>query len=98
MLLRYREETKSAVYCPQCRLLVGARDWIPASAGLASPGPTHVETVLLVARANIGAVALVAVMAWVAWLGFTMPGVAFLIAVGLLAAYAARKGRSDDGT
>jgi hypothetical protein len=98
MLLRYRDETKPAVYCPRCRLLVGAQDWIPAPARPVLSGPTHLETALLVARANIGAVALVALMVWMAWLGFTTPGVAFLIAVGLIAAYAARRGRSDDGT
>jgi membrane protein implicated in regulation of membrane protease activity len=42
----------------------------------------------LVLRANVGTGALLAVMTWLASLGFTTPGVAFLIAVGALAVYA----------
>jgi len=87
LLLRYRGEIKPAVFCPQCRLLVSARDWQSASpAGTVEP--THFETALLVLRANIGISALLALMAWLASLGFTTPGVAFLIAVGALAIYA----------
>jgi hypothetical protein len=43
----------------------------------------------LVLRANLGTGVLVALMTWLTWLGFTTPGVAFLIAVGVLAGYAA---------
>ncbi len=27
LVLHYRDETKPAVYCPRCRLLVGAQEW-----------------------------------------------------------------------
>jgi len=88
LLLRYRGETKPAVFCPQCRLLVSARDWQGASSAGTVGEPTHFETALLVLRANIGISALLALMVWLASLGFTTPGVAFLIAVGALAIYA----------
>ena len=39
-------------------------------------------------RANVGTGALLALMTWLASLGFTTPGVAFLLAVGALAVYA----------
>ena len=88
LLLRYRDETKPAVYCPRCRLLVSVHDWQPAtSAGIATE-PTHLETALLVLRANVGISALLALMVWLASLGFTTPGVALLIAAGALAVYA----------
>lgn len=88
LLLRYRDETKPAAYCPQCRLLVGAQHWDPAAPSHAPPGPTHAETAVLVLRANVGTGVLVGLMTWLTWLGFTTPGVAFLIAVGVLAGYA----------
>jgi hypothetical protein len=88
LLLRYGDEDKPAVYCPRCQLLVGAREWraVPG-AGLA-PGPTHRETAALVFRANTAAALLLALMAWLGWLGFTTPGVALLIAAAALAVYA----------
>ena len=88
LLLRYRDETKPAVYCPQCRLLVSARDWQPAGPVGTAAEPTHFETALLVLRANVGISALLALMVWLASLGFTTPGIAFLVAVGVLAVYA----------
>jgi hypothetical protein len=89
LLLHYRDKTKPAVYCPQCRLLVGAQNWDPAVTGDRPLGPTHAETAVLVLRANVGTGVLVGLVTWLAWLGFTTPGVAFLIAVGVLAGYAA---------
>ena len=88
LLLRYRDETKPAVYCPQCRLLVSVREWQTAIPAATLAEPTHLETALFVLRANIGTGALLGVMTWLASLGFTTPGVAFLIAVGALAVYA----------
>ena len=45
MLLRYRDETKPAVYCPRCLLLVGAQDWNTAAVPIGTPPePTHAET------------------------------------------------------
>ena len=88
LLLRYRDEIKAAVYCPQCRLLVSARDWQAASSPGTVAEATHFETALLVLRANLGISALLVLMTWLAWLGFTTPGVAFLIAAGALAVYA----------
>jgi hypothetical protein len=88
LVLHYRDETKPAVYCPRCRLLVGAQEWSAAVPPDTLAEPTHTETALLVLRANVGTGALLAVMTWLASLGFTTPGVAFLIAVGALAVYA----------
>ena len=87
LLLRYGDETKPAVYCPRCRLLVSARDWQTAIPAGTLAEPTHLETALLVIRANLGIGAVLGLMTWLASLGFTTPGVAFLIAVGALAAY-----------
>src|SRR5262245_7900413 len=54
LVLHYRDEAKPAVYCPRCRLLVGAQDWHAAVAADASAEATHLETALLVLRANVG--------------------------------------------
>lgn len=94
LMLHYRDETKSAVYCPRCRLLVGAQEWRAAVAPDTPAEPTHTETALLVLRANVGTGALLALMVWLASLGFTTPGVALLIAVAALAVYA-RATRED---
>jgi hypothetical protein len=88
LVLRYRGETKPAVYCPQCQFLVGAQEWGPAALADTPPEPTHAETAAFVLRANIGTGALLALMTWLASLGFTTPGIAFLIAAGALAVYA----------
>jgi hypothetical protein len=88
LLLRYGEEAKPAVYCPRCQLLVGAREWRAAPAAGPAPEPTHQETAVLVFRANVAAAVLLALMAWLGWLGFTTPGVALLLAAGALAVYA----------
>jgi hypothetical protein len=88
LLLRYGDETKAAVYCPECRMLVSARDWEVSAPAPLPVEPTHFETALLVLRANAGAVAALGLMTWLASLGFTTPGVAFLIAAGVLALYA----------
>ena len=88
LLLRYGDETKPAVYCPRCRLLVGAREWHAAPGSHAAPEPTHGETAVLVLRANIATASLLVLMTWLAWMGFTTPGVALLAAVGALAVYA----------
>ena len=88
LLLCYGDETRAAVYCPECRLLVSAHDGqavVPAGTGAE---PTHFETALLVLRANAGISALLALMTGLAWLGFTTPGVVLLIAAGALALYA----------
>jgi hypothetical protein len=90
LVLHYRDEAKPAVYCPVCRLLVGAQEWRAAAPDTAVPEPTHLETALLVLRANVGTAALLALTAWLASLGFTTPGVALLIAVGALVVYARR--------
>src|SRR5262245_10177719 len=63
LVLHYRDEAKPAVYCPRCRLLVGARDWYAAEAAETVVEPTHLETALLVLRANVGTAALLALMA-----------------------------------
>jgi len=89
VLLRYRDEAKPAVYCPECRLLVGAQRWDTVSAVDVPSEPTHAETAALVLRANIGTAMLVGGIAWLTSLGFTTPGLALLIAVGTLAVYAA---------
>jgi hypothetical protein len=88
LLLRYRDETKPAVFCPQCRLLVSAREWQTPVPAETLAEPTHLATALFVLRANIGTGALLGVMTWLASLGFTTPGVAFLIAAVALAVYA----------
>jgi hypothetical protein len=88
LLLRYGDETKPAVYCPRCQLLVGAQEWHTAVVAGTAPEPTHRETAVLVFRANIATAALLALMTWLAWLGFTTPAVALLVAVGALAVYA----------
>ena len=88
LMLHYRDETKPAVYCPRCRLLVGAQEWHATVPAGTIAEPTHLETALLVLRANVGTGALLALMTWLASLGFTTPGVAFLIAVAALIAYA----------
>jgi hypothetical protein len=88
VLLRYRDETKPAVYCPRCQLLVGAQAWDSAVPADTPPEPTHTETAVFVLRANIGTGALLGLMTWLTSLGFTTPGLAFLIAVGALAVYA----------
>jgi hypothetical protein len=88
LLLRYRGETKLAVYCPRCRLLVSAREWAAASSPSIPDEPTHLETALLVLRANLGSVAFLGLMTGLASLGFTTPGIAFLIAAAALALYA----------
>ena len=88
VLLHYRDETKPAVYCPQCLLLVGAQEWNTAVPAGTPAEPTHAETAVLVLRANIGTGALVGLITWLTALGFTTPGVGFLIAVGALAVYA----------
>jgi hypothetical protein len=92
LLLRYGDETKPAVYCPRCQLLVGAREWHTALVSGTAPEPTHRETAALVFRANIATATLLALMTWLAWLGFTTPGVALLLAAGALALWA-RVGR-----
>ncbi len=88
LLLRYRDEAKPAVYCPDCRLLVGARDWRPATPGTMPRLSTHAETALLVLGANVGTAVLLGLVAWLTWLGIATASMAFLIAAGLLAAYA----------
>jgi hypothetical protein len=88
LVLRYRGETKPAAYCPRCRLLVSARDWPTAGGAALLAEPTHFETALLVLRANVGTAVLLALMTWLASLGFTTPGIGFLLAVGALAIYA----------
>lgn len=88
VLLRYRDETKPAVYCPRCLLLVGAQEWNTAVPADTPPEPTHTETAAFVLRANIGTGALVGLITWLTALGFTTSGVALLIAVGALAVYA----------
>jgi hypothetical protein len=88
LVLHYRDEVKPAVYCPACRLLVGAQEWRAAVSVAPLAEPTHLETALLVLRANVGTGALLALTAWLASLGFTTPGVALLVAVGVLIAYA----------
>jgi hypothetical protein len=88
VLLYYRDETKPAVYCPRCQLLVGAQDWNTAVPIGTPPAPTHAETAVFVLRANIGTGALVGLITWLTALGFTTPGMGFLIAVGALAVYA----------
>jgi hypothetical protein len=89
VLLRYRDEAKPAVYCPECRLLVGAQRWGTVSAVDVPSEPTHAETAALVLRANLGTGMLVGAIAWLTSLGFTTPGLALLIAVGALGVYAA---------
>ena len=89
VLLRYRDEAKPAVYCPECRLLVGAQRWDIVSAVDVPAEPTHAETAVFVLRANIGTGILVGAITWLTSLGFTTPGLALLIAVGTLAVYAA---------
>ena len=88
LVLRYCGETKPAAYCPQCRVLVSARDWPESDAAPLLAEPTHFETALLVLRANVGTAALLAIMTWLASLGFTAPGLGFLLAVAALALYA----------
>ncbi len=88
VLLRYRDETKPAVYCPRCQWLVGAQTWDTAVPADTPPEPTHAETAVFVLRANIGTGALVGLITWLTALGFTTPGMGFLIAVGALAVYA----------
>ncbi|MGH7331397.1 MAG: hypothetical protein ACREKS_01360 [Candidatus Rokuibacteriota bacterium] len=87
LFLRYRDHAKPAVYCPECRLLVGAQDWSTATPGVIPRLSTHAETAVLVLRANVGTGILLGLVVWLAWLGFTTTGMALLIAVGLLAAY-----------
>jgi hypothetical protein len=88
VLLRYRDETKPAVYCPRCQWLVGAQNWDSAVPADPPAEPTHAETAVFVLRANLGTGALVGLMAWLAALGFTTPGMGLLIAVAVLAVYA----------
>ena len=88
VLLRYRDETKPAVYCPRCQLLVGAQAWNTAVPTGTPPEPTHAETAVFVLRANLGTGALVGLITWLTALGFTTPGMGFLIAVAALAIYA----------
>jgi hypothetical protein len=88
VLLRYRDETKPAVYCPRCQLLVGAQQWDAAVHANTLPEPTHPETALFVLRTNIGTVAFLGLMTSLALLGFTTSGVMILIAAAALAAYA----------
>ena len=95
LVLHYRDEAKPAVYCPRCRLLVGAQEWRAAVPAVPVVEPTHLETARMVLRANVGTGALLAVMAWLASLGFTTPGVALLVAVGVLIAYA--RASRDEG-
>ena len=49
---------------------------------------THAETALLVLGANVGTAVLLGLVAWLTWLGIATASMAFLIAAGLLAAYA----------
>ncbi len=88
LLLHYRDETKPAVYCPDCQLLVGAQRWDHATDVDVPSAPTHLETAVLALRANIGTGVLVGLITWLTSLGFTTPGLALLITVGALAAYA----------
>lgn len=88
VLLRYRDEAKPAVYCTRCQLLVGAQTWDTAVPASTPPEATHAETAVFVLRANIGTGALVGLITWLTALGFTTPGMGFLIAVGALAVYA----------
>lgn len=88
LLLRYRDEAKPAVYCPQCQMLVGAQDWSPTAPSVVRQPSTHAESAVLVLGANVATGVLVGLVTWLAWLGFTTPGVGFLIAVGVLAGYA----------
>jgi hypothetical protein len=87
LLLRYCDQAKPAVYCPECRLLVGAQHWSPVMMGVLPRLSTHAETAVLVLRANVGTAILLGLVAWLTWLGFTTAGLALLIAAGLLAAY-----------
>jgi hypothetical protein len=88
LMLRYRDEIKQAAYCPRCQLLVSARDGETTAPSAAVAEPTHLETALFVLRANAGICALLAVVVGLTALGFTTPGLAFLIAAGALAFYA----------
>lgn len=85
---RYRDETMAAVYCPRCELLMVAQDPDLAVTDDLPPEPTHTETAVFVLRANLGVGLILGLMTWLTSLGFTTPGLAFLIAVGTLAVYA----------
>jgi hypothetical protein len=87
LLLHYHAETRRAVFCPQCHVLVGEDSWATANPAGSPPGPTHAETAVLVLRANAAVGALLGLVTWLASLGFTSPDLALLVAVGALAVY-----------